>query len=680
MWIAICDGAFWLDQNGVPQVAPGQLVSDFGPGVLQWNLINEGQPAGTLSPTANYHGNQVASAALAGVGDLAGAAGAGGLIARPALFLCSQQALEALRAIKLCVWWGIDVLNMSWGFWNPDDFDEEDWNDTFNWGADNGLVCIAAAGPGPRNPVVELPDDEDIRPASRTPRTLTVGALDTNDQASARSNFGSSVNLWAPGTQIPVAPDGGALSGSLVRGTSFAAPIVSGVAAMMRYCNPSLSADDVRRLLEDTGWAGTGRVNRGLDARAAVWAALSERIPDTAEDNSTPAGAFPLLPVGSGGALTTAMGAFSALSHDKDVDYWSFSAPRLSTLDLVIEWYERLADLYVLVDPVGDSSNTVGLSKQGSVTSGRQRITGLLPRADYRVRVRGTGATAYRLVVTLNPARLEPDIFEPNDSIETAATLLFEDRPLGLTFRRREWGPGQWQATLHRRMAAFGWSYVNQDYFRLVVPYSTVFRVPTLTIRDADEPIDVLLLSEAGATIKSWQQVTSLTIEPPPETTCFLNVSGTQPTRYWIGTGLRVKSGVLPGPHQKELELTPKYWGDPPPFAIADEVTHFAVEIGLAEREDGEIAFEVGDTLQLQLLNAAEEIVGEAREVAISAETRFGRRKLVFDVGGLEDGFYTLRVRADLSESQLSRILRSVVPPRVEGLGIGIQSVRSTSG
>ncbi|MBC8023755.1 MAG: S8 family serine peptidase, partial [Burkholderiales bacterium] len=53
------------------------------------------------------------------------------------------------------------------------------------------------------------------------------------DNATSFSNFGSSVSVWAPGTGIPVAPDGGNLNGSTQNGTSFAAPLVAGVAAML---------------------------------------------------------------------------------------------------------------------------------------------------------------------------------------------------------------------------------------------------------------------------------------------------------------------------------------------------------------------------------------------------------------------------------------------------------------
>ena len=423
VWIAVCDSGFWLDGAGAPVVAGGQPASDFGAGVLQWNLVNEGQPV--PGGTTSFHGNQVASAALAAVGNSAGAAGAGGTVASPAFFHTGRNAENAMRALKLCVWWGIDIINFSWGFWGQSEFwfDSDSWDDTFSWAADNDVISIAAAG----NSSWNLPDDQNVRPATRTPRTLTVGWLNTDDTAHPNSNYGSSVWLWAPGTSIQVAPDGGATAGSTVQGTSFAAPIVAGVAAMMRACNPALSADDVRRILVDTGWQGSGRVSRGLDAYAAVWTALGYGLPDTNEPNGSASNPVPLLAVGPGGSLSTAMGAFTAISTPADYDYWSFTVDSLSSVSVTVDWYERLANLSVLVADMDPEADDPTLARTGGPSSGRQVLTGLLRRGRYRVRVSGSGPTAYRLVVRLSPARLAPDAFEANDSFDTATVLQFEE-------------------------------------------------------------------------------------------------------------------------------------------------------------------------------------------------------------------------------------------------------------
>ena len=180
VFVGICDGGFWVDQKGVPQLGPGQKVSDFGPAVPQWNLLLDGwgvqgQPAYGTNPSkcsggssCPYHGNQVASAAVAAVNDQSGAAGSGGTVARPWFFFTSISDWQALRCLKLCVWWGIDVLNMSWEECTSWEAlrSSSSWVATFDWAAKNGLVMITGAG----NDGWNLPDDGDHpRPATRTP-------------------------------------------------------------------------------------------------------------------------------------------------------------------------------------------------------------------------------------------------------------------------------------------------------------------------------------------------------------------------------------------------------------------------------------------------------------------------------------------------------------------------------
>jgi thermitase len=124
-----------------------------------------------------------------------------------------------------------------------------------------------------------------ISTSADNPYVLTVSATDGNDALASWSNTGSNIDLAAPGVGIYTTCNGGGY-GSW-SGTSFSAPIVAGVAALVLSANPSLSGAQARDILMKSaddlgtlGWDpqyGAGRVN----AANAVAMALSSTGPDT---------------------------------------------------------------------------------------------------------------------------------------------------------------------------------------------------------------------------------------------------------------------------------------------------------------------------------------------------------------------------------------------------------------
>jgi len=662
--LAILDNGFWLDNRGVPVIPPGQPFSDFANSFAQLNLQDESRPAGGMNPDGSpWHGNATASTAAATLNDGVGAAGSGGSVAFPMFFQSDFSIDQILRCVRICAAWGIDVLNMSFGTWGQTElwFPTSIWDKTFQFASDNGVVMIAAAG----NDQLDLPDARNIRPATRTPGVLTVGALDGSDNAwvspnGRGSNFGSSVWLWAPGTSIPVAPDQASASGSLVTGTSFASPMVAGVAAMMRFANPGLRASDVIRLLIDSGWDGSGRVTKGLDAFGAVFAAIHQALPDTDEPNNAPASARDLAPVGSAGTLGPAFSGFSARSTGTDPDYWRFRVEAFSTVSVAVDWYQRLSSLFVAVeadDP--DANGPADMTPMGNSQSGRFVLTGLLPPGSYRVRVGGTGATAYRLLVTRAAAPLAADVFELNDSFAKAARLLFE--ATRWTIGLRTWPPGTYDATLHQERGVplvtggLAGLAMNDDFFRLDVPSNLdLLRQPTFSVHDADAPLDVTLFDASHQPLDAWTGVRRMSVHPPTGSICFVKVSGKQPTRYRITTRMSADPTKIPGPHQRALEFIPEWWGDPAALRLDESVTHFVVDINRHRGDGPGIAFEMPELpVRIELLDAAGEVVREAEPL---------KDILFVDTRGLQAGIGVLRIsRGDVAGSS-AKALR-VAPP-----------------
>ena len=110
------------------------------------------------------------------------------------------------------------------------------------------------------------------------PYVVTVGATDQQDVLYSYSNGGNNLDLVAPGNNTTTLSGGHYGTGG---GTSFASPVVAGVAALVLSVNPALTPAQVTDILKQTaddlgnpGWDvyyGSGRVN----ASKAVTAALA---------------------------------------------------------------------------------------------------------------------------------------------------------------------------------------------------------------------------------------------------------------------------------------------------------------------------------------------------------------------------------------------------------------------
>jgi len=674
VWIAILDGGFWLDAAGKPLVAKDQPASDFGGGVLQINLLDEtgANASGTNPNKCNdnpcpWHGNAVASAAVALVNDGAGAAGSGGTVGRPVFFRTCISEDQVYRCLQYCTAWGIDVLNMSFTMKRSEFFFTTSyWDKCFNFAIANGVIPVAAAGNGDDDRVGQELPDYNVRPATRTPGVITVGALDGSNNATSYSNYGSSISVWAPGDNIPVAPDDANATGSLQSGTSMAAPLVAGVAAMMRAVNPAIDALTVRSVMINTAWPGSGRVSRGLDAHAAVLGALGGSLPkDLSEPNNTTAAATELFAVGPGGSLQPTFGGFAARSG-ADPDYFKFQVTTFSTVTIVLEWYQRLSKLTLLLeadDP--DSRGPANMTRVSSPASGTATLTGVLAAGTYRILIGGTADTAYRLNVTRQPATMPRDAFEPNDTFETATKMIFEPRKGGKFAAAirlgTEWGPGTFDATLHSTLSFLATvPVINSDFYELEVPESSVFRIPTVTIDNIDVPLDVTLYDAARQVTRTWPNATrGFDITPPPNTTAYLKVSGNTVNRYTIATRLKMDRRALPGPLQEELEILPKWWGDPAPFRIFEQERRFAVNVG-ADRADGRaIVFaRPGASVRIELVTPAGEVV---RDAVLTA------RGLEIETGSLTAGPYIVRVHRDAEADRSAAPLNLRLLPPARG-------------
>ncbi|WP_374440471.1 S8 family serine peptidase [Stella sp.] len=275
---------------------------------------------------------------------------------------------------------GVDVANNSWGYggYFSDDFASA----TFQ-GAAAELQAAATSGRGGLGTVVvfaagnsgDAGDNVNYHDFQNSPYVIAVGATDSSGAIAGFSTPGAAVLVAAPGVGIVTTDrlgSAGYVGGDYVSvsGTSFAAPIVSGVAALMLEANPALGYRDVQEILAYSAqqpaaggtwftngagdWNGGGlRFNDDygfglVDAHAAVRLAESWTQQSTQSDRlvvTRSANPSPDLAIPEGGTVSSAI-TVSGTAIDID---------RVEvTLDIAHTW---IGDLTVsLVSPAGTTS------------------------------------------------------------------------------------------------------------------------------------------------------------------------------------------------------------------------------------------------------------------------------------------------------------------------------------
>ncbi|MCM3903439.1 MAG: S8 family peptidase [Pyrinomonadaceae bacterium] len=125
-----------------------------------------------------------------------------------------------------------------------------------------GVAIAVAAGNSNANACNSSP--------ARAANAITVGSTTSTDARSSFSNFGTCLDLFAPGSAILSAWFSSNTATATLSGTSMASPHVAGVAALFKQANPSASSATVRNAIVNNATtgvvtnAGSGSPNRLL--------------------------------------------------------------------------------------------------------------------------------------------------------------------------------------------------------------------------------------------------------------------------------------------------------------------------------------------------------------------------------------------------------------------------------
>lgn len=228
----------WVNSAEIPGNSIDDDANGYVDDVTGWDALDS-----DADPDDEHtwgHGTAVAGTVGASANGV-GVVGVAPLTTLMPLRVCGGPCLLSaiVEAIHYAIDNGAHIINLSLG--SP--FANQSLEDAVSAANAAGVLVVAAAGNDSANN-----DSRPYYPASiDLPNVVSVAATDRNDLLASFSNYGAtSVDLAAPGVDIVMPGIGGWVEKN---GTSFAAPMVAGAAALVRSIRTDADAVDLKQVL-----------------------------------------------------------------------------------------------------------------------------------------------------------------------------------------------------------------------------------------------------------------------------------------------------------------------------------------------------------------------------------------------------------------------------------------------
>jgi subtilisin family serine protease len=286
MWVNSGD----IEGNGKDDDHNGYIDDKWG-----WNFITNSKDMTTLGT----HGTMVAGIIGAESNNNTGISGINWNVKLMPVIACNDsgcgdQAITS--AIKYAVDNGADIINLSLAgsvFNYTDDF-----NTAIKYAFDRNVLVVVAAGNGDveggigRN--LNITKVSPVCNDGNENMVLGIGAVTANNQITSWSNYGNCVDVYAPGENIvsTAVPAHSTLSGfyDTADGTSFSAPIVSGIAALIKAKYSEIKNTAIRdRIINNADEQGGLKI-------VNAYRAISQSFTDSENKTDSVASPTPAMP------------------------------------------------------------------------------------------------------------------------------------------------------------------------------------------------------------------------------------------------------------------------------------------------------------------------------------------------------------------------------------------------